>query len=171
LNGAAWFPPSAAIWRKTCDKRRKLPIYQQNVSEISTDMSFRTVSYSASQILHPELHFGYPRVVLEAHHLHNDAKLALLASRVSDRFAVEAIAAFRHYPGTERAYDDIMHALKALDAESMPLTPSETCGHFETEWLARRYGCANHAPPRATYLIIPLSRARACSRCRHDSPI
>jgi hypothetical protein len=97
---------------------------------------------SASQILHPELHFDHPRDVLEACHLDKEAKRAILASWASDRFAVEAIPAFRHYPGTESAvsYDDIMDALKALDAGSAPCAaqPEPTAPASSPKGFARR---------------------------------
>jgi hypothetical protein len=123
---------------------------------------------SASQILRPELHFDHPRDVLEAHHLDKDAKRAILASWASDRFAIEAIPAFRHYPGTERAvsYDDIMDALKALDAGFTPCTAPRAAASKPNGCAQRLQLCESCASESR----LPDVKLRVREFTRHDSP-
>lgn len=66
-------------------------------------------------------HFSHPRDVL-ASDLDRNEKRRILAEWASDRFAVESQPALRLYPGTSAPvpYDDIVAALKALDAGGSP---------------------------------------------------
>ena len=73
---------------------------------------------SAAHLLHPENRFNHPRHVLAADQVGHDEKRAILASWASDISAVDSIPALRIYPGTNKAvaYDEIVEALKTLDA-------------------------------------------------------
>lgn len=85
-----------------------------------------------SHLLHPTSHFEHPKDVLRAAHLSQQEKRAILASWASDQYAVEAIPALRHYPGTTGAVTlaDVMAALKSLDAEQdeeFTTPPNDQC--------------------------------------------
>ncbi|WP_260696638.1 MULTISPECIES: hypothetical protein [Rhizobium] len=91
---------------------------KENINSALTEEA--TAAISAAHLLHPEKHLNHPQDVLAAEHIGTDEKRAILASRASDRFAIESIPALRLYPGTEKevSYDEILDALKALDEEN-----------------------------------------------------
>jgi hypothetical protein len=74
---------------------------------------------SAAHLLHPARHFNHPRDVVAATDIRTDEKRAILASWASDIFAIESVPALRLCPDTDKtvSYDEIMEALKMLDAE------------------------------------------------------
>ena len=65
--------------------------------------------------------FGHPRDVVTNPHLSRAEKRAILASWASDACAVEAAPALRMLPGGKEPvlFDDIMDALRAVDAEEL----------------------------------------------------
>ena len=80
-----------------------------------------TAAISAAHLLHPAKHFDHPREILAAKNMGKQEKRAILASWASDMFAIEAVPALRHYPGTAEAvsYDEIIQALKYLDEDDL----------------------------------------------------
>jgi len=88
-------------------------------------------------LLHPACAFAHPRDVLIQDDLTINEKRAILASWASDACAVEAAPALRNAAaGNFVAFDDIMDALRELDAQAhqqkTPKPPSGqrwTLGH------------------------------------------
>jgi len=76
-------------------------------------------------LLRPAEVFGHPREVARNPHLSLDEKRAILASWASDACAIEAAPALRLFPGGREPvpFDDVMDALRVLDAEKA-LAPS-----------------------------------------------
>lgn len=69
-------------------------------------------------LLHPARAFAHPRDVLTQDDLTINEKRAILASWASDACAVEAAPALRNsVDGNFVAFDDIMDALRELDAQ------------------------------------------------------
>jgi hypothetical protein len=70
-------------------------------------------------LLHPARAFAHPRDVLADPDLTTNEKRAVLASWASDACAIEAAPALRNSPsGPPVAFDDIIDALRTLDAEA-----------------------------------------------------
>jgi hypothetical protein len=75
--------------------------------------------FDLDQLLHPARAFGHPSEVVSDPDLTLNEKRAILASWASDACAVEASPALREpAKGMRVSYDDIMDALKRLDAEA-----------------------------------------------------
>jgi hypothetical protein len=73
--------------------------------------------FEIDRLMHPAQTFGHPREVVADRALTLDEKRAILASWASDACAVEAAPALRRSRnGPVVPFDDIMDALRALDA-------------------------------------------------------
>jgi hypothetical protein len=76
-------------------------------------------SFNLDQLLHPARAFGHPADVVADPDLTINEKRAILASWASDACAVEASPALRNpADGPPVRFDDIMDALKQLDAQA-----------------------------------------------------
>jgi len=79
-------------------------------------------SFDIYDLLHPAQAFSHPSDVLNDPDLTLNEKRAILASWASDACAVESIPGLRRAPtkgGKPAAFDDVMDALRALDAAAM----------------------------------------------------
>ena len=120
---------------------------RKDTSNLSADHNAEA-AITAAHLLHPSSHFGHPRDVLAADHISRDDKRAILASWASDIFAVESVPVLRLYPGTDKAvsYDEIVEALKALDAQNQPREEACAPSSFNIQQIrnrrpqARRFG-------------------------------
>lgn len=75
-------------------------------------------------LLHPARAYAHPRDVLGDSDLTTNEKRAILASWASDACAIEAAPALRQSAsGTPITFDDIMEALRQLDAQMRPAEP------------------------------------------------
>jgi len=75
-------------------------------------------NFDLDQLLHPAQAFGRPSEVVNDPDLTLNEKRAILASWASDSCAVEASPELRKSPGGPAVrFDDIMDALRALDAQ------------------------------------------------------
>jgi hypothetical protein len=78
----------------------------------------KRANFDFDQLLHPAQAFGHPSDVVNDPDLTLNEKRAILASWASDACAVEAAPDLRRSPGGPVVrFDDIMDALRALDAE------------------------------------------------------
>jgi hypothetical protein len=75
-------------------------------------------SLDLDQLLHPAQAFGHPDDVVNDLDLTVSEKRAILSSWASDACAVDSMPSLRRRPGSARlvTFDDILDALKALDA-------------------------------------------------------
>jgi hypothetical protein len=75
-------------------------------------------NFDLDQLLHPAQAFGRPSEVVNDRDLTLNEKRAILASWASDACAVETAPGMRRSPGGPVVlFDDIMDALRALDAQ------------------------------------------------------
>jgi hypothetical protein len=75
--------------------------------------------YDLNQLLHPAQAFGHPSEVVNDPDLTLNEKRAILASWASDACTVEAAPDLRSKPGGPPVlFDDIMEALRTLDAQA-----------------------------------------------------
>src|ERR1700756_118108 len=73
--------------------------------------------YDLSELLHPASAFAHPSEVVNDPDLTLNEKRAILASWASDACAIEAAPELRSCPsGTRVRFDEIMEALRALEA-------------------------------------------------------
>jgi hypothetical protein len=78
-------------------------------------------NFDLDQLLHPARAFGHPSEVVNDPDLTLNEKRAILASWASDACAVEAALELRRSPaGPVVRFDDIMDALRTLDAQFTP---------------------------------------------------
>jgi hypothetical protein len=78
--------------------------------------------FDLNDLLHPAQAFSHPADVVNDPDLTLNEKRAILASWASDACAVESVPELRRAPtkgGRPVAFDDIMDALRALDARAM----------------------------------------------------
>jgi hypothetical protein len=78
-------------------------------------------SFDLDDLLHPAQAFSYPADVVNDPDLTLNEKRAILASWASDACAIESVPALRRAPtkgGRPVAFDDVMDALRALDARA-----------------------------------------------------
>ena len=78
-------------------------------------------SFDLDDLLHPAQAFSHPADVVNDPDLTLNEKRALLASWASDACAIESVPALRRAPTKGRrpvAFDDVMDALRALDARA-----------------------------------------------------
>jgi hypothetical protein len=95
---------------------------RQTLSPIIPSLAFEISDLSLDRLLSPARHFQHPQDVLEDDSLDIWEKRAVLSSWASDACAVESMPALRRRPGAERpvSFDDIMDALRRLDAAASP---------------------------------------------------
>ena len=74
-------------------------------------------NFDLDQLLHPAQAFGHPSEVVNDPDLTLNEKRAILASWASDACAVEAAPDLRNPSGPVVRFDEIMDALRALDAQ------------------------------------------------------
>ena len=75
--------------------------------------------FDPNQLLHPAQAFGHPSEVINDPDLTLNEKRAILASWASDACAIEAAPDLRSKPGGPLVrFDDIMEALRTLDAQA-----------------------------------------------------
>ncbi len=78
----------------------------------------KRANFDLDNLLHPAQAFGHPSEVVNDPDLTLNEKRAILASWASDACAVEAAPELRRSPaGPVVRFDDIMDALRALDAQ------------------------------------------------------
>ena len=78
-------------------------------------------SFDLNNLLHPAQAFSHPADVVNDPDLTLNEKRAILASWASDACAVESVPELRRAPvegGRPVAFDDVMDALRALDARA-----------------------------------------------------
>jgi hypothetical protein len=78
-------------------------------------------AFDLDDLLHPAQAFSHPADVVNDPDLTLNEKRAILASWASDACAIESIPALRRAPtkgGSPVAFDDVMDALRALDARA-----------------------------------------------------
>ena len=78
-------------------------------------------TFNLNDLLHPAQAFSHPADVVNDPDLTLNEKRAILASWASDACAVESVPALRRSPdkaGRPVAFDDVMDALRALDARA-----------------------------------------------------
>ena len=78
-------------------------------------------SFDLDDLLHPAQAFSHPADVVNDPDLTLNEKRAILASWASDACAIESVPALRRAPakgGSPVAFDDVMDALRALDARA-----------------------------------------------------
>lgn len=93
-------------------------------------------SFDLDDLLHPAQAFSHPSDVVNDPDLTVNEKRAILASWASDACAVESVPALRRAPtqgGKPVAFDDVMDALRALDA-----CASETSNRYRRVVRKRR---------------------------------
>lgn len=79
-------------------------------------------AFDLDDLLHPGQAFSHPSDVVNDPDLTLNEKRAILAAWASDACAVESVPALRHPPSKQTkpvAFDDIMDALRGLDAQAM----------------------------------------------------
>src|SRR6476660_1404767 len=92
---------------------RKLTIAGEDIEAKNED------SFELDDLLHPAQAFSHPADVVNDPDLTLNEKRAILASWASDACAVESVPELRRAPvegGRPVAFDDVMDALRALDA-------------------------------------------------------
>jgi len=78
-------------------------------------------------LVHPSQVFEHPRDVVSDPHLSLNEKRAILASWASDACAVGAAPGLRKTPaGRVVSFDEIMHAMRALDRELLATEPTRS---------------------------------------------
>jgi hypothetical protein len=93
-------------------------------------------SFDIDDLLHPAQAFLHPADVVNDPDLTLNEKRAILASWASDACAIESVPALRRAPtkgGRPVAFDDVMDALRALDAG-----PAETSSRYRRVVRRRR---------------------------------
>ncbi len=79
----------------------------------------RDEAFDLDSLLHPAQAFSHPSEVIDDPDLTLNEKRAILASWASDACAIEAAPELRKGPnGSHVRFDDIMDALRRLDAQS-----------------------------------------------------
>jgi hypothetical protein len=107
-------------------------------------------SLELNALLHPAQAFSHPSDVVNDPDLTLNEKRAILASWASDACAVESVPKLRRAPtngGTPVAFDDVMDALRALDAHA-----AETSSRYRRVVRRRRIfgrgsGQSGHGQP------------------------
>jgi len=107
-------------------------------------------TFDLNDLLHPAQAFSHPADVVNDPDLTLDEKRAILASWASDACAVESVPELRRAPvegGTPVAFDDVMDALRALDAHA-----AKTGGRYRRVVRRRRIfgrgsGQSGHGQP------------------------
>jgi hypothetical protein len=82
-------------------------------------------SFHLDDLLHPAQAFSHPVDVVSDPDLTLNEKRAILASWASDACAIESVPALRRAPtkgGRPVAFDDVMDALRALDARAAEIS-------------------------------------------------
>ena len=100
------------------------------------DLATNDDSFDLDGLLRPAQAFSHPTDVVNDPDLTLNEKRAILASWASDACAIESIPALRRAPaqgGKPIAFDDVMDALRALDARA-----SETSDHYRRVLRKRR---------------------------------
>src|SRR3954468_15519729 len=123
---------------------RKLTIDRGDLERKNDD------SFDLDDLLHPAQAFSHPSDVVNDPDLTLNEKRAILASWASDACAVESVPALRRAPaqgGKPVAFDDVMDALRALDARA-----SETSNRYRRVLRKRRVfgrgsGQSGHGQP------------------------
>ena len=93
-------------------------------------------AFDLDDLLHPAQAFSHPTDVVNDPDLTLNEKRAILASWASDACAIESVPALRRAPtegGKPIAFDDVMDALRALDARA-----SETSNRYRRVLRKRR---------------------------------
>ena len=93
-------------------------------------------SFDLDDLLHPAQAFSHPVDVVNDPDLTLNEKRAILASWASDACAIESVPALRRAPtkgGRPVAFDDVMDALRALDARA-----AETSSRYRRVLRRRR---------------------------------
>lgn len=100
-----------------------------------TTTSLRDSSFDLDALLHPARAFAHPMDVVRDHDLTLNEKRAILASWASDACAVEAAPELRTTPSGTVRWDEIMDALRLLDAQANRLPrPSRASWHRWRRW-------------------------------------
>src|SRR5438128_3014317 len=92
--------------------------------------------FDVDELLHPASAFAHPSEVVNDPDLTLNEKRAILASWASDACAIESVPSLRRAPtqgGKPVAFDDVMDALRALDARA-----SETSERYRRVLRKRR---------------------------------
>ncbi|CDX22203.1 conserved hypothetical protein [Mesorhizobium sp. ORS 3324] len=99
---------------------------RQNPSVIIPSLVPETSDPALDRLLSPARHFKHPEEVLKDDTLDLQEKRAILSSWASDACAVESVPALRRPPGSDQpvSLDQIMDALRRLDAAAAPSTPT-----------------------------------------------
>ena len=93
-------------------------------------------AFDLDDLLHPAQAFSHPADVVNDPDLTLNEKRAILASWASDACAIESVPALRRAPtkgGRPVAFDDVMDALRALDARA-----AETSSRYRRVLRRRR---------------------------------
>src|ERR1700751_6485951 len=94
-------------------------------------MNDRADNYlDVDDLLHPAQAFSHPAEVVNDPDLTLNEKRAILASWASDACAIESVPALRRAPtkgGRPVAFDDVMDALRALDARAAETSTGYRC--------------------------------------------
>src|SRR3954449_8239051 len=109
---------------------RKLTIDAEDIETKNED------SFDLDDLLHPAQAFSHPSDVVNDPDLTLNEKRAILASWASDACAIDSVPALRRAPtqsGKPVTFDDIMDALRALDARA-----SETSERYRRVLRKRR---------------------------------
>jgi hypothetical protein len=109
---------------------RKMTIDGKDVESRNDD------SFDLDDLLYPAQAFSHPSDVVNDPDLTLNEKRAILASWASDACAIESVPALRRAPtqgGKPVAFDDVMDALRALDARA-----SETSDRYRRVLRKRR---------------------------------
>ena len=106
---------------------------RQTLSPIIPCLAPEISDLSLDRLLSPASHFRHPREVLEDGSLDLLEKRAILSSWASDACAVESMPALRRAPGAEQpaSFDDIMDALRRLDATAPPPSGPAVGDHLQ----------------------------------------
>jgi len=123
---------------------RKLTIDRGDIESGNED------AFELDDLLHPAQAFSHPSDVVNDPDLTLNEKRAILASWASDACAIESTPALRRAPaqgGKPVAFDDVMDALRALDARA-----SETSNRYRRVLRKRRVfgrgsGQSGHGQP------------------------
>jgi hypothetical protein len=123
---------------------RKLTIAGEDIELKNED------SFDLDDLLHPAHAFSHPSDVVNDPDLTLNEKRAILASWASDACAIESIPTLRRAPaqgGKPVAFDDVMDALRALDARA-----AETSNRYRRVLRKRRVfgrgsGQSGHGQP------------------------
>jgi hypothetical protein len=104
--------------------RRKLKIEGRDLQQNNEE------SFDLDDLLHPAQAFSHPADVVNDPDLTLNEKRAILASWASDACAIESVPALRRAPtkgGRPVAFDDVMDALRALDAHAADTSTGYRC--------------------------------------------